>query len=160
MRHSSFVDEPSGVPSSNQARQYHSPSQALSSTLPRRRPASMVYLSAAAAWLAAISYSLQLYFDFSGYSNMAIGLGWLSGFYFPMNFNYPYISLSITEFWRRWHISLSRWFRDYLYIPLGGNRDGPLHTYRNLIVVFLLCGFWHGAAWTFRSVRISGLAFK
>jgi alginate O-acetyltransferase complex protein AlgI len=106
-------------------------------------------LSAAAAWLAAISYSLQLYFDFSGYSNMAIGLGWLSGFYFPMNFNYPYISLSITEFWRRWHISLSRWFRDYLYIPLGGNRDGPLHTYRNLIVVFVLCGFWHGAAWTF-----------
>jgi alginate O-acetyltransferase complex protein AlgI len=106
-------------------------------------------LSAAAAWLAAISYSLQLYFDFSGYSNMAIGLGWLSGFYFPMNFNYPYISRSITEFWRRWHISLSRWFRDYLYIPLGGNRHGAVQTYRNLIVVFVLCGFWHGAAWTF-----------
>ena len=106
-------------------------------------------LSAAAAWLAAISYSLQLYFDFSGYSNMAIGLGWLSGFYFPMNFNYPYISRSITEFWRRWHISLSRWFRDYLYIPLGGNRYGPVQTYRNLVIVFILCGFWHGAAWTF-----------
>ena len=106
-------------------------------------------LSAAAAWLAATSYSLQLYFDFSGYSNMAIGLGWLSGFYFPMNFNYPYISLSITEFWRRWHISLSRWFRDYLYIPLGGNRHGSIQTYRNLVIVFVLCGFWHGAAWTF-----------
>jgi alginate O-acetyltransferase complex protein AlgI len=80
---------------------------------------------------------------------MAIGLGWMTGFYFPQNFNYPYVSKSITEFWRRWHMSLSRWFRDYLYIPLGGNRHGPLRTYRNLICVFLLCGLWHGAGWTF-----------
>eukprot|EP01037_Dinobryon_pediforme_P012771 gene12771-12868_t len=101
------------------------------------------------AWLAAVSYSLQIFFDFGGYSNMAIGLGWLTGFYLPRNFNYPYVSQSITEFWRRWHMSLSRWFRDYLYIPLGGNRHGRIRTYFNLVTVFLLCGLWHGAAWTF-----------
>jgi alginate O-acetyltransferase complex protein AlgI len=106
-------------------------------------------LSSQTAWLAATTYTLQIYFDFGGYSNMAIGLGWMSGFHFPKNFNYPYISKSITEFWRRWHMSLSRWFRDYLYIPLGGNRLGPLRTYRNLVIVFFLCGLWHGAAWTF-----------
>jgi len=106
-------------------------------------------LSTAIAWLAALSYTLQIYFDFSGYSNMAIGLGFVLGFKFPRNFNYPYISRSITEFWRRWHISLSSWFRDYVYIPLGGNRNGPVRTYFNLLVVFLLCGLWHGAAWSF-----------
>jgi alginate O-acetyltransferase complex protein AlgI len=106
-------------------------------------------LSAGTAWLASLAYSFQIYFDFSGYSNMAIGLGWLTGFHFLPNFNFPYISRSITEFWRRWHISLSRWFRDYLYIPLGGNRDGNLRTYVNLVTVFFLCGLWHGAAWTF-----------
>jgi len=106
-------------------------------------------LSPETAWLATISYALQIFFDFAGYSNMAIGLGWITGFHFPRNFNYPYISRSITEFWQRWHMSLSRWFRDYLYIPLGGNRHGNLRTYRNLMIVFLLCGLWHGAAWTF-----------
>lgn len=106
-------------------------------------------LSTATAWLAAVTYTLQIYFDFGGYSNMAIGLGWATGFFYPRNFDYPYISQSITEFWRRWHMSLSRRFRDYLYVPLGGNRHGPAKTYRNLIVVFLLCGVWHGASWTF-----------
>jgi alginate O-acetyltransferase complex protein AlgI len=106
-------------------------------------------LSPETAWLAVIAYAFQIYFDFSGYSNMAIGLAFLTGFDFPLNFNYPYISQSITEFWRRWHITLSSWFRDYLYIPLGGNRHGPLRTYCNLVIVFLLCGLWHGAAWTF-----------
>ncbi len=106
-------------------------------------------LSPQTAWLATIAYALQIYFDFAGYSNMAIGLGRMTGFHFPRNFNYPYISRSITEFWQRWHMSLSRWFRDYLYIPLGGNRHGNLRTYRNLMIVFLLCGLWHGAAWTF-----------
>ena len=106
-------------------------------------------LSTPEAWAASLSYTLQIFFDFSGYSNMAIGLGWLTGFYFPQNFNYPYISRSITDFWRRWHMSLSRWFRDYLYISLGGNREGSFKTYRNLFVVFLLCGLWHGAAWSF-----------
>jgi len=106
-------------------------------------------LSPETAWLATIAYALQIFFDFAGYSNMAIGLGWITGFHFPRNFNYPYISRSITEFWQRWHMSLSRWFRDYLYIPLGGNRHGNLRTYRNLMIVFLLCGLWHGAAWTF-----------
>jgi alginate O-acetyltransferase complex protein AlgI len=106
-------------------------------------------LDASMAWLAAASYSLQIYFDFAGYSNMAIGLGLMLGIYFPLNFNYPYIAQSITEFWRRWHISLSTWYRDYLYIPLGGSRKGPLRTYFNLMVVFLLCGLWHGASWTF-----------
>jgi alginate O-acetyltransferase complex protein AlgI len=106
-------------------------------------------LDAALAWLAAVSYALQIYFDFAGYSNMAIGLGLMLGIYFPINFNYPYISQSITEFWRRWHISLSTWFRDYLYIPLGGNKKGSLRTYANLMIVFLLCGLWHGASWSF-----------
>ena len=101
------------------------------------------------AWLATTCYTLQIYFDFSGYSDMAIGLGRMFGFRFPENFRYPYISSTISEFWQRWHISLSSWFRDYLYIPLGGNRGSRLKTYRNLLVVFLLCGFWHGANWTF-----------
>ncbi len=101
------------------------------------------------AWLGILGYTLQIYFDFSGYSDMAIGLGRMFGFDFLENFNYPYISQSIREFWRRWHISLSTWFRDYLYIPLGGNRVQPYRIYRNLIIVFLLCGLWHGAQWTF-----------
>jgi alginate O-acetyltransferase complex protein AlgI len=102
-----------------------------------------------AAWTGALAYTLQIYFDFAGYSNMAIGLGLVFGFSLPRNFNLPYRSRSITEFWRRWHITLSAWFRDYVYIPLGGNRGTPGQTYRNLIVVFLLCGLWHGANWTF-----------
>jgi len=101
------------------------------------------------AWLGAICYTIQIYFDFSGYSDMAIGLGRIFGFRFPENFNYPYISKSIREFWRRWHISLSTWFRDYLYIPLGGNRCSPIRVYGNLIAVFFLCGLWHGASWNF-----------
>ncbi|GAA2672719.1 MULTISPECIES: MBOAT family protein [Actinosynnema] len=101
------------------------------------------------AWLGAIGYALQLYFDFSGYSDMAIGLGRMLGFRLPENFARPYSSVTITEFWRRWHMSLSRWFRDYLYIPLGGNRRGTWTTYRNLSIVFVLTGFWHGANWTF-----------
>jgi alginate O-acetyltransferase complex protein AlgI len=101
------------------------------------------------AWIGLISYTAQIYFDFAGYSNMAIGLGVVLGFTFPRNFRMPYTSLSITEFWRRWHISLSSWLRDYLYIPLGGNRGGNAQTYRNLVMVFLLCGLWHGANWTF-----------
>jgi alginate O-acetyltransferase complex protein AlgI len=101
------------------------------------------------AWLGVVCYSLQLYFDFSGYSDMAIGLGRMFGFHFLENFNYPYISRSITEFWRRWHISLSTWFRDYLYIPLGGNRGSSARTYFNLALVFFLCGLWHGASWNF-----------
>src|SRR6185437_14870326 len=103
----------------------------------------------AEAWLGAAAYALQIYFDFAGYSNMAIGLGIAFGFSLPRNFRRPYASASITEFWRRWHISLSSWFRDYLYIPLGGNRGAPWQTWRNLVIVFLLCGLWHGAAWTF-----------
>ena len=106
-------------------------------------------LSAGAAWIGIICYTLQIYFDFSGYSDMAIGLGRMFGFRFLENFNYPYISRSIREFWRRWHISLSSWFRDYLYIPLGGNRKGEFRTGVNLITVFLLCGIWHGASWSF-----------
>ena len=106
-------------------------------------------LSAGAAWLGIVCYALQVYFDFSGYSCMAIGLAKMFGFEFQENFQHPYISQSLTEFWRRWHISLSSWFRDYLYIPLGGNRVGSWRTARNLIVVFLLCGLWHGANWTF-----------
>lgn len=106
-------------------------------------------LSTPVAWLGIIAYSLQIYFDFSGYSDMAIGLGYMFGFKFLENFNYPYISQSITEFWRRWHISLSSWYRDYLYIPLGGNRKGALRTYFNLLTVFILCGIWHGASWSF-----------
>ena len=101
------------------------------------------------AWLGAIAYTFQIYFDFSGYSDMAIGLGLIFGFKFMENFNYPYISKSITEFWRRWHISLSTWFKQYVYISLGGNRQGLLKTCRNLGVVFLLTGIWHGAAWNF-----------
>ena len=100
-------------------------------------------------WLGAIAYSFQIYFDFSGYSDMAIGLGLIFGFKFMENFNYPYISKSITEFWRRWHISLSTWFKHYVYIPIGGNKNGMLKTIRNLGFVFLLTGFWHGAAWNF-----------
>lgn len=106
-------------------------------------------LSSPVAWLGIVCYSIQIYFDFSGYSDMAIGLGRMFGFRFPENFNYPYVSSSITEFWRRWHISLSSWFRDYLYIPLGGNRVSLGRTYANLLIVFVLCGFWHGASWNF-----------
>jgi len=106
-------------------------------------------LTTGLAWLGLVCYALQIYFDFSGYSDMAIGLARMFGFHFPENFNYPYISTSITEFWRRWHMSLSRWFRDYVYIPLGGNRRGPARTYANLVTVFFLCGLWHGASWTF-----------
>ena len=101
------------------------------------------------AWLGAICYTLQIYFDFSGYSDMAIGLGKMFGFEFMENFNLPYISESITEFWRRWHISLSTWFKEYLYIPLGGNRKGKIRTYINLLIVFLATGIWHGASWNF-----------
>ena len=106
-------------------------------------------LTPSAAWLGAACYTLQIYFDFSGYSDMAIGLGRLFGFEFLENFRYPYAAASVTEFWRRWHVSLSGWFRDYVYVPLGGNRAGAWRTYRNLLVVFLLCGVWHGASWTF-----------
>lgn len=105
--------------------------------------------SQAVAWLGSIAYSFQLYFDFSGYSDMAIGLGLIFGFRFMENFNYPYISKSITEFWRRWHISLSTWFKEYVYISLGGNRVSKIKTLRNLGIVFLLTGIWHGAEWTF-----------
>jgi len=100
-------------------------------------------------WLYAISYTLHIYFDFSGYSDMAIGLGKFFGFDFPENFNYPYISKSVTEFWRRWHMSLGTWFRDYLYIPLGGNRVSKLRWMVNILVVWLATGFWHGASWNF-----------
>jgi len=106
-------------------------------------------LTCSVAWLGVICYALQLYFDFSGYSDMAIGLGRMFGFRFTENFNYPYVSQSVTEFWRRWHISLSTWFRDYLYIPLGGNRHGTARTYGNLVFVFFICGLWHGASWSF-----------
>jgi alginate O-acetyltransferase complex protein AlgI len=99
------------------------------------------------AWLGLACYTLQIYFDFSGYSDMAIGLMRMFGLRILENFNYPYISASVREFWRRWHISLSNWFRDYLYVPLGGNRGGRLREYRNLVIVFLLCGLWHGASW-------------
>jgi alginate O-acetyltransferase complex protein AlgI len=101
------------------------------------------------AWLGVACYTLQIYFDFSGYSDMAIGLAKLFGIDFLENFNYPYAAHSVTEFWRRWHISLSSWFRDYLYIPLGGNRCSPARNYFNLVIVFFLCGLWHGASWTF-----------
>ena len=106
-------------------------------------------LSVSFAWIGAIAYTLQIYFDFSGYSDMAIGLARTMGFIFPENFNHPYISQSITEFWGRWHISLSRWMRDYLYIPLGGNKVSVPRLYFNLCFVFLISGFWHGAQWTF-----------
>ncbi len=106
-------------------------------------------LTTATAWLGMISFSLQIYFDFSGYSDMAIGLGRMFGFHFDENFDYPYISASVTEFWRRWHISLSTWFKEYVYIPLGGNRRGLAKQLRNIIIVWLLTGLWHGAAWSF-----------
>jgi alginate O-acetyltransferase complex protein AlgI len=106
-------------------------------------------LTAAHAWLAVVCYTLQIYFDFSGYSDMAIGLGRMFGFRFPENFRYPYIAASVQEFWRRWHMTLSAWFRDYLYVPLGGNRVGSARLYVNLLTVFFLCGLWHGASWTF-----------
>jgi alginate O-acetyltransferase complex protein AlgI len=106
-------------------------------------------LSATAAWLGALAYTLQIYFDFCGYSNMAIGLAFMLGFTFPKNFDHPYAATSLTDFWRRWHMSLSSWFRDYVYIPLGGNRGGQARTVRNLLIVFFLTGLWHGAAWSF-----------
>jgi alginate O-acetyltransferase complex protein AlgI len=107
------------------------------------------HVNAGLIWLGIFCYSLQIYFDFSGYSDMAIGLGRMFGFRYLENFNYPYISRSVQEFWRRWHISLSNWFRDYLYIPLGGNRCAPWRVYFNLVTVFFLCGLWHGASWNF-----------
>ena len=100
-------------------------------------------------WAYIIAYAIHIYFDFSGYSDMAIGLGRIFGFHFPENFNYPYISKSITEFWRRWHMTLGSWFRDYVYIPLGGNRVSKLKWIRNIFVVWFLTGFWHGAGWNF-----------
>jgi|TARA_R110000868_G_scaffold128217_3_gene336181 alginate O-acetyltransferase complex protein AlgI len=106
-------------------------------------------LPTSVAWIGIICYALQIYFDFSGYSDMALGLGKMFGFKFAINFDYPYISKSIQEFWRRWHISLSTWFRDYLYIPLGGSRGKKWTIYRNLIIVFLITGIWHGASWNF-----------
>lgn len=106
-------------------------------------------LTVGLAWLGAISYMLQIYFDFSGYSDMAIGLGRMFGFHFNENFNYPYIAKSVSDFWRRWHISLGTWFRDYVYIPLGGSRVGKAKLFRNIFVVWLLTGVWHGANWTF-----------
>jgi alginate O-acetyltransferase complex protein AlgI len=106
-------------------------------------------LQTSVAWIGSLAYSFQLFFDFSGYSDMAIGLGLIFGFHIKENFNYPYISKSITEFWRRWHISLSTWFKQYLYIPLGGNRVSKSRNYLNLSIVFLLTGFWHGASWSF-----------
>lgn len=107
------------------------------------------YLHTGDAWVGIACYALQIYFDFAGYSDMAIGLGRMLGFEFLENFNYPYVAQTVQEFWRRWHLSLSAWFRDYLYIPLGGNRKGGLRTGFNLFAVFILCGFWHGAGWAF-----------
>ena len=101
------------------------------------------------AWSGTIAFGIQIYFDFSGYTDMAIGMAKLLGFHFPLNFRRPYLASSITDFWHRWHISLSRWLRDYLYIPLGGNRHGALKTYRNLMLTMLLGGLWHGANWNF-----------
>ena len=101
------------------------------------------------AWYGVTAYAFQIYFDFSGYSDMAIGLGLMLGFVFPKNFDSPYKSQSMTEFWHRWHISLSAWLRDYLYVPLGGNRKGRVRTYVNLFLVMLIGGLWHGAAWNF-----------
>ena len=106
-------------------------------------------MSVLTAWLGAIAYTMQIYFDFSGYSDMAIGLGRMFGFIFTKNFDYPYISKSVTEFWRRWHISLSTWFKEYVYIPLGGNRKGVLKQCRNLLIVWSLTGLWHGASYNF-----------
>ncbi len=109
----------------------------------------MPSVSVASAWLGAIAFTLQLYFDFSAYSDMAIGMGEMLGFHYLENFNYPFIAKSVTDFWRRWHISLSTWFRDYLYIPLGGNRKGKSKHIRNMLVVWAVTGLWHGAAWNF-----------
>ena len=106
-------------------------------------------ISVGTAWLASVGYTLQIYFDFSGYSDMAIGLGRLFGFRFPQNFDYPYTAIGATDFWRRWHITLSSWFREYLYIPLGGNRRGRARTYLNLFIVWTLTGLWHGAGVNF-----------
>ena len=106
-------------------------------------------LSQIAAWVGMFAFSLQIFYDFAGYSNMAIGIGRLFGFELPRNFQHPYSSASFQEFWRRWHMTLSRWFRDYLYIPLGGSRVSSSKIYRNLLIVFVLCGIWHGASWTF-----------
>lgn len=106
-------------------------------------------LSLLGAWLGILAFAFQIYFDFSGYSDMAVGLGRMLGFEFKINFNYPYLSRSVTEFWRRWHISLGSWFREYVYIPLGGNRRGKWKTYRNIFAVWLLTGLWHGASWNF-----------
>ena len=117
---------------------------ALASAYKQTQDASVLFV-----WLCALAFLLQVYFDFSGYSDMAIGLGRILGFRFPENFNYPYISASITEFWRRWHISLGSWFRDYLYIPLGGSRKGKARQLLNILIVWLATGLWHGAAWTF-----------
>jgi alginate O-acetyltransferase complex protein AlgI len=108
-----------------------------------------ILIDTSLSWVAAIAYTMQLYFDFSGYSDMAIGLGEMLGFRIPENFNFPYISKSITEFWKRWHISLGNWMRNYLYIPLGGNKAGKYATYFNLWLVFLLSGIWHGAGWNY-----------
>ena len=107
------------------------------------------HMSVATAWLGAIAYSFQIYFDFSGYSDMAIGLGAILGFHFPENFNYPYIATSVTDFWHRWHISLSTWFKEYVYIPLGGNRKGLARQILNILIVWTLTGIWHGAGWNF-----------
>ena len=117
---------------------------ALASAYKQTQDASVLFV-----WLYALAFLLQVYFDFSGYSDMAIGLGRMLGFHFPENFNYPYISASITEFWRRWHMSLGSWFRDYLYIPLGGSRKGKARQLLNILIVWLATGLWHGAAWTF-----------
>ncbi|NLB27926.1 MAG: MBOAT family protein, partial [Clostridiaceae bacterium] len=100
-------------------------------------------------WIGSLAFTLQIYFDFSGYSDMAIGLGSMFGFHFLENFDYPYLSRSVTDFWRRWHMSLGSWFRDYVYIPLGGSRGSVARTYRNLLIVWLLTGLWHGASWNF-----------
>lgn len=116
-------------------------------------------ISAGSAWLGIICYTLQIYFDFSGYSDMAIGLGHMLGFHFPENFDYPFTAKSVTEYWRRWHISLSSWFRDYVYIPLGGNRKGVKRTYFNTFLVWLLTGIWHGANWTFIIWGLGHFAF-
>ncbi|MDF2683014.1 MAG: peptidoglycan O-acetyltransferase [Brevibacillus sp.] len=110
---------------------------------------SVMDLSSGSAWIGIIAYTLQIYYDFSGYSDMAIGLGKMFGFEFAENFNYPYISKSVSEFWRHWHISLGSWFRDYVYIPLGGSKVAPWKMYRNLLLVWALTGLWHGASWTF-----------
>ncbi len=106
-------------------------------------------LSVLSAWLGIVAFTFQIYFDFSGYTDMALGLGKMLGFHLPQNFNYPYVSRTVTEFWRRWHISLGSWFREYVYIPLGGNREGLVKQLRNLIVVWFLTGLWHGASWNF-----------